>query len=126
MAFKDDENVVFFNGPNPRKWRRYGKVLIGFAHGDMKPNAITEWLSNECDEWSNAKYREVHLGHLHSTQTNQKIEDNKYGLIARYLPALCASSAWEHEQGYPNSQRGMMSFVWNESKGLREIWYTNI
>ena len=73
-----------------------------------------------------AKYREVHLGHLHSLQTMQKIEDNKYGLIARYLPALCSSSAWEHSMGFPNSQRGMMSFVWHEDKGLREIWYSNI
>lgn len=126
MAFRNDDNVTFFNSPNPRKWRRYGKVLIGFAHGDMKPNAVSEWLSNECDEWSLAKYREVHMGHLHSIQTLQKIEDNKYGLIARYLPALCASSAWEHDMGYPKSQRGMMSFVWNENTGLREIWYSNI
>lgn len=126
MAFRNDENVTFFNSPNPRKWRRYGNVLIGFAHGDMKPNAVSEWLSNECEEWSLAKYREVHMGHLHSLQTIQKIEDNKYGLIARYLPALCASSAWEHEMGYPKSQRGMMSFVWNEETGLREVWYSNI
>lgn len=126
MAFTGDPNVTFFNSPNPRKWRRYGKVLLGFAHGDMKPNAVTEWLSNECPEWSSAKYREVHLGHLHSLQTLQKIEDNKYGLIARYLPALCASSAWEHGMGYPKAQRGMMSFVWHEEKGLREVWYSNI
>jgi len=126
MAYRGDKNVKFNNGPNPRKWIRYGKVLIGYAHGDMKQNAITEWLCNECSEWSEAKYREVHLGHLHSTATLQKIEDQKYGLIARYLPALCGTSAWEHEQGYPDSQRGMMSFVWNEEKGLREVWYTNI
>ena len=126
MAFRGDDKVVFLNDPNPRKWVRFGNVLIGYAHGDMKPNAVTEWLSNECPEWSLAKYREVHLGHLHSLQTMKKIEDNKYGLIARYLPALCSSSAWEHSMGFPNSQRGMMSFVWHEDKGLREVWYSNI
>ena len=126
MTFRGDKFVKFYNDPNPRKWVKYGNVLIGYAHGDMKFNAASEWLSNECDAWSLAKYREVHLGHLHSTQTLQKVEDNKYGLIVRYLPALCASSAWEHEQGYPKSQRGVMSFVWSETKGLREIWCSNI
>ena len=66
------------------------------------------------------------MGHLHSTQTLQKIEDSMSGLIVRYLPTLCASSAWEHHEGYSKHPKTLISFVWNEDKGLREMWYSGV
>jgi len=127
MAFRGETNITFFNGPNPRKWRRYGKVLIGYGHGDLKVKNATEWLQGEASEdWGLSQFREVHFGHLHSLQTIQKIEDSVSGLITRYQPTLVASSAWEHKQGYSKNPKTMMSYVWNEDKGLREVWYSNI
>ena len=66
------------------------------------------------------------MGHLHSLHTIQKIEESKSGLIVRYLPTLCASSAWEHHQAFTKTPKTLVSFVWNENKGLRDIWYSNI
>ena len=127
MAFKKDNNVVFYNSPSPRKWRRYGKVLIGWAHGDLPSKNATEWIQSEAaEDWGKSKYREVRLGHLHSLSTLQKFEETKSGLITRYLPTLCASSAWEHYQGFGDNPKTLISFVWDENKGLREQWYTNI
>lgn len=127
QCYKDDKNVTFFISPNPRKWRRYGKVLIGYGHGDLKVKNATEWLQGEASEdWGLSQFREVHFGHLHSLQTIQKIEDSVSGLITRYQPTLVASSAWEHKQGYSKNPKTMMSYVWNEDKGLREVWYSNI
>lgn len=126
-AYKNDENVKFFISPNPRKWNRYGNVLIGWAHGDMKAKNVTEWIQSEASkDWGLTKYRECHMGHLHSTQTLQKIEDSMSGLIVRYLPTLCASSAWEHHEGYSKHPKTLISFVWNEDKGLREMWYSGV
>jgi hypothetical protein len=126
-AFKKDDNVQFYNSPSPRKWKRYGKVLIGWAHGDIPSKNVTEWIQSEAaEDWGQSKYREVHLGHLHSLNTLQKIEESKSGLIVRYLPTLCASSAWEHWQAYGDNPKTLISFVWDENKGLREQWYTNV
>lgn len=127
MAFRDDKKVTFNISPNPRKWKRYGKVLIGWAHGDMKNPNVTEWIQGEAaNDWGQSLFREVHLGHLHSTQTLQKIENSKSGLITRYQPTLVASSAWEHRSGYPKNVKTVMSYLWDEEKGLRSIWYSNI
>lgn len=127
MAYKNNPKVTFYNSPNPRKWRRYGKVLIGWTHGDLKSKNVADWLQCEAyEDWGESKFRECHMGHLHSVSTLQKIEESGSGLIIRYLPTLCASSAWEHHQGYNKNQKTLMSFVWNENKGLRDIWYSSI
>lgn len=127
MCYRTDKNINFFNSPNPRKWRRYGKVLIGWGHGDMKPANATEWLQSEAyEDWGKSQFREVHFGHLHSEQGMKKFIDSISGLVTRYQPTLVASSAWEHSQGYSKNPKTLMSYVWNEDKGLREIWYSNI
>ena len=61
-----------------------------------------------------------------STNTIQKIEEGRSGMIVRYLPTLCASSAWEHHKAYSKEPKTVVSFVWNENTGLRDIWYSNI
>lgn len=127
MAYRNDDNITFYNSPNPRKWKKYGNVLIGWAHGDMKTQNVTEWIQSEAyQDWGTTKYRECHMGHLHSTNTVQKIEEGKSGMIVRYLPTLCASSAWEHHKAYSKEPKTVVSFVWNEDTGLRDIWYSNI
>jgi hypothetical protein len=32
--FRRDKRVTFDNGPAPRKYYRYGKTLLGYAHGN--------------------------------------------------------------------------------------------
>lgn len=128
MAYRKDNNVRFYNSPNPRKALRYGKCLIGFTHGDMKSNALATWLQNEfAEDWGKSLYREIHCGHLHSVHTiNHKVEDAENGVIVRVLPTLCGASGWEHREGYPKNLKSMYSFVWNEQKGLREIWISSV
>lgn len=127
MAFRNHERVQFFNTPSPRKYREYGNILLGWCHGDMPPKNITEWMQSEAaPAWGRTVFREVHCGHLHSLSTIQKIEEEQSGLIVRHLPALCASSAWENYQGYGRNPKTLISFVWNEQQGLRDIWYSNI
>jgi hypothetical protein len=121
-AFRNDNNIVFDMSPNPRKYRRFENVLIGWLHGDCSKNNISEWLQVEArKDFGDSLFAEVHAGHYHHTQTLEKS-----GMIVRYLPTICASSAWEHQRGYSKNVKSIISFVWNTVSGLREMWFSNI
>lgn len=127
MAFRNDPQVTFYDSPSPRKYSRYGNILLGWTHGDMPQKNITEWMQSEtAQDWGETMFHHVHAGHLHSIHTIQKIEDEQSGLFVEYLPALCASSAWENQQGFGRNPKMMISFVWDEEKGLRDKWYSII
>jgi len=121
-AFRNDDNITFDITPNPRKFQRNENVLIGWLHGDCNKNHITEWIQTEArQDFGKSKFVEIHAGHFHHQQVIEKS-----GMIVRYLPTICASSAWEHQQAYGQNIKTVVSFVWNKWNGLREIWYSNI
>ena len=121
-AFRNDSNITFDILPNPRKFRRFENVLIGWLHGDVAKNNITEWLQVEArKDYGDSLFAEVHAGHYHHQQTLEKS-----GMIVRYLPTICASSAWEHQKAFGQNVKTVMSFVWNKWNGLRETWFSNI
>ena len=121
-AFRGDESIKFDTSPNPRKYRRFENVLVGWLHGDCAKNNISEWLQTEArKDFGDSLFAEVHAGHYHHQQTLEKS-----GMIIRYLPTICASSAWEHQKGYSKNVKTLVSFVWNKMTGLREMWFSNV
>ena len=131
-AFRRDDNVQFDTEPNPQKFRRFGKVLIGWTHGDMQKQNMSGWLQQSARaEYGQSEFAEVHAGHYHSLKAIETKRDltqteDSGGIIIRYLPTICNASYWEHQQGYISALKTMMCFVWNEETGLREMWYSNI
>ena len=132
-AFRRDDNVIFDTEPNPQKHRLMGRVLVGWTHGDMPNKNMGGWLQTSARrEYGLSDFAEVHAGHFHSQKVretkaldyNQTEEDK--GVVIRYLPTICNASYWEHQQGYANSVKAVMCFIWNGDTGLREMWYSNI
>jgi len=117
---KSFSDVKFDIAPNPIKSIKIGNALIGLAHGDMPKKNITQNVDREARMIGGIKYIEQHCGHFHSEITTWV-----NGIIVRYLPCLCSSSAWVHQQGYLNF-KAMISFVWSETNGIREYWVNNI
>ena len=117
---KSFSDVKFDIAPNPIKSIKIGNALIGLAHGDMPKKNITNNVDREARMIGGVKYIEQHCGHLHSEITTWV-----NGIIVRYLPCLCSSSAWVHQQGYLDF-KAMISFVWSETNGIREYWVNNI
>ena len=117
---KSFSDVKFDIAPNPIKSIQIGNALVGLAHGDMPKKNITNNVDREARMIGGVKYIEQHCGHLHSEITTWV-----NGIIVRYLPCLCSSSAWVHQQGYLNF-KAMISFVWSETNGIREYWVNNI
>ena len=117
---KSFSDVKFDIAPNPIKSIKIGNALIGLAHGDMPKKNITQNVDREARMIGGIKYIEQHCGHFHSEITTWV-----NGIIVRYLPCLCSSSAWVHQQGYLDF-KAMISFVWSETNGIREYWVNNI
>jgi len=132
MAFRKDSNITFDTKPDPQKFKLCGNVLLGFTHGDMPSKNMVSWLQQSArEEYGLSKFAEIHSGHWHSEKTQEVKKDTTQtiddgGVVIRYLPTICNASYWEHQQGYNSAVKAMMAFIWNETTGLREAWYSNI
>lgn len=116
--FHNNENVSVDLGTSPRKYRSFGKCLLGFAHGNKEKKRIEKIMQVEASHlWSDSLYREFHLGHLHSEQVT---EDG--GIIIRNLPSVTGTDAWHHDSGYVGAVRKCMCFLWDKNKGLDTIF----
>jgi hypothetical protein len=111
--YRSDPNVTVNNDPNYRKYFEFGKVLLGFTHGDKGSN-YPMLMATECSEaWSRTKFREIHTGHRHCDKVTED-----HGVKVRILPALCPPDDWHQENGYVENQRQAEAFIWNKEQGL--------
>lgn len=132
LAFKNDDRVTVDIKPNPQKFRLWGDILVGWTHGDMQKQNMSNWLQHRArKEYGLSRFAEVHAGHFHSLKTIEAKRDftregDIGGIVVRYLPTISNSSYWEHKEGYCKSIQALMAFVWKEGYGLREIWQSNV
>jgi len=121
-AFRKDPNVTFDISPNPIKHRMFYDSLVMWHHGCMPKNNMDDLVHKHArEEFGKSKRSELHVGHLHD-----EITRTKCGTVIRVLPTVCESTFWEHFNGYKSPVKAITSFVWNEKKGLRDIWYSSL
>lgn len=119
QAYRDCESINFDISPNPQKARLIGKCLVGWEHNSGAKARQGDWLVNDYRElFAKCKYAELHAGHLHSQNTNERAT----GVVCKDLPATCGVSAWEHQSNY-RSYRATVCFVWSDTELLKEQWY---
>lgn len=120
--FEKDPNVKIDDSPMTRKYVQFGKCLIGFSHGSEEKERIYGLMQIEAPElWGNSKYREFHLGHLHSEITNEK-----NGIIARRVSSFVNADQWHFLKGYVGAVKKSTAFIWDKEEGLQDISYVNI
>ena len=118
--FRNEKDVVVDAQPSPRKYRAFGKCLLGMAHGDNEGKRVQNIMQVEVPElFGQAKYRCLHLGHQH----HEKVEDVN-GVVVRYLPSPVPADTWHTQQGFLGAQKKIQSFVWDEDKGVEFIIQT--
>lgn len=116
--YRNDENVIIDNDPLSRKYRRFGKCLIGFSHGHAEKKRLGKIMPVEArKDWGETLFCEIHAGHLHSEQAVK--EEN--GVIVRYLSSASGTDNWHFESGYVGAIKKAQSFVWDRDKGLEFI-----
>jgi hypothetical protein len=108
--------------PMPRKYVRYGRNLIGFAHGEDERKRIEGLMQVEAaQDWGRTTWREYHLGHLHTERAEEK-----NGITFRRISSITAPDAWHSENGFIGSTRRAQAFVWDKNKGLEAILNSNV
>jgi hypothetical protein len=107
--FHNNHQINVINDPDPFSYYRWGKVLLGFNHGeeymgDKKRSELPIQMSTDrAVDWSETVWREWHLGHFHSEdemvwryRTSKQIRD----VTVRTLPSLSSTDAWHRLKGY--------------------------
>lgn len=133
--YRNDKNVSVNNGKQARKYYLYGKVLLGFTHGDKEHNGSLRMLMpNEAPkEWAKSKYREFHCGHWHrklsykdTVITKVPLSDEQLGITIRHMSSLAGTDAWHYSKGYVGPIKAAEAYLWNDKYGLVGQFNANI
>lgn len=121
--YRDDEHVTIDNDPLSRKYRRFGKCLIGFSHGNQERTRLGKIMPSETRvDWGKTLYAEMHAAHIHSEKA--VTEDN--GVIVRHLSSPSGTDNWHFSSGWVGAIPKAQSFVWDRELGLTDIIHTPI
>lgn len=127
--FYNNSNVTVDNSANPRKYYKYGQVLIGFTHGnEEKVIDLPLIMANEKPtDWALSTFREFHLGHEHrKKEIKFKSTEEYQGVIIRYFNSLSATDSWHHKRGYIGAKRSAEALIWDGTKGLKNNLYFTV
>lgn len=118
--YRNDNNVTVDSTPKSRKIFEWGKVLIGYEHGELKPERLPLLMADEWpEEWARTRWHEWHTGHLHKKQEMVFTSVDTYGsVIYRRIPSLSKTDVWHYKHGFINKTRAADTFVWDKTYGL--------
>lgn len=120
-VFANHPNVNIDNTPRVRKYYKFGRVLLGLAHGhNEKPDQLPLLMAQEsAKDWSDTWYREWLLGHIHHKKQllTQGAKDYN-GVRVTYLTSPSAPDAWHHSKGFVGAVKGAEAFVYEAEEGL--------
>lgn len=123
--FHNNHMINVMNEPDKFTYYDWGKVLLGFVHGDkhMSDSKLkelpTQMIEDKPVESSKAVWREWHLGHIHSEQEDVwHYRKSKYvrTTAIRRLPSLSSTDAWHREEGYA-SVLAAEAHIYHKDKG---------
>ena len=122
QRYSNINSVTVDLSATPRKYRLFGKNLIGYSHGEKEGKRLEGLMQVEAPElWGKSVFREFHMGHLHTelTKTNN-------GIIFRRISAITATDSWHVENGFIGSVRQAQAFIWDKELGLQAILNSNV
>jgi hypothetical protein len=107
-----------------RKYRKFGRTLLGYTHGQTKESPKEDRLpmlmaQEKPEWWSQTTDRAWRLGHLHSKST--KTINLGYiwdGVRIERIPSLVATDSWHFRCGFVGARRAAEVWVWSYEQGL--------
>lgn len=107
--FHKSPEILVYNNPDLYNYYRWGKVLLGFVHGDnhgseKRRNLLPQTMATDRPvDWSETVWREFHLGHFHSEMEDvwkYRTVQHVRNVAVRVLPSLSSTDAWHRSQDY--------------------------
>ena len=120
IHFAKEPRVVVDNAET-RKYRLYGKNLIGWDHGEgMSLEKLAHTMPIEAAEhWSASVFRYLRVGHFHKKKEIRHLNTDTYeGVRVDVIPSLSATDKWHYENGYVGNQRAAEVAVWHKEAGM--------
>ena len=119
--FRDDKYVTVDYGPQKRKARLHGNLLVGWCHAITGKQ--TSWANELAQafpkEWGKSKFREWHHGHLHKKNEVKTMPIfTSGGVLMRQITALSPIDAWHYDNLFTDAVPGGESFVWSKNDGV--------
>jgi hypothetical protein len=113
--FRNTPGVSFDNSARIRKYFQFGKVGLGFTHGDgIKPHMMVQMFTAEAPKvWGDTEFREVHHGHLHT-----EVVKAFPGCTTRQFPTLCGTDYWHSKHGFSGNKKEAQALIWDAEQGL--------
>jgi len=127
--FRNDKQVDIDNGASPRKYYRFGKLLLGLTHGNEESEvALRSLMTVDIEskpQWSETEYHEFHVGHVHRKREEKfavldkkRMTGEDLGITVRYLSSLTGTEEWHHKKGFVGATKAGEAFIWNAERGL--------
>lgn len=127
--YRNIADINIDSSPKTRKYYTFGANLLGFTHGDKeKHDSLPLIMAQECsDSWSFCRYKEWHLGHLHTNRNKAFLSQNEFnGVQVRILPSLTTADAWHYESGYIGNEQRAIGIVYEYNKGKQAEFYHTV
>lgn len=121
--YANNDRVSIDNSAKTRKYRLYGKNLIGMTHGyeETLKELVNMMPYEEPQLWAQSTYREWHTGDKHHkddfVQKTREMGGN--GVVIRILRSLATADMWHYQKGYIGSLRASEAFLWDKEQGLK-------
>lgn len=123
QACKNMPTVTIADNRNPYQYECFGKVLLGYTHGDLaKDQDLLSIMSTDCGPgglpghetfWGETYYRHWLAGHIH----HDTIKEYRGGIV-EHVRTLAARDMWHHASGY-RSGRALQALTFDREYGLR-------
>lgn len=115
--YANEPRVVVEDGFNPYQFDTWGKVLLGWAHGDgAKLEALGEIMATDAPEmWGASSFRYWNTGHVHHWS-----EKELRGCVVTTHRTLAGRDAWHHHSGY-RSGRALKALAYHREWGLDSV-----
>jgi hypothetical protein len=122
MAFKNNPRVHISRDPSHFYFKRFGRVMIGAAHGDFtKPENLPSIMAAYSPEkWGTTLHRYAIQGHVHTYRGGERL-----GVKWETFRTLAARDAWATNSGYA-AGRGMTAITYHKETGEKYRHIHNI
>ncbi len=119
--YRGHKRVTVDYSPRDRKYRRHGVNLFCYTHGD-KIKKLDRYLaaiaSEQPEAFAQCTNKQLRLGHYHRKGATHTVGQNHVGdLEVNYMPSMCGTDKWHHEQGYVSGRRAAEVWLWHRERG---------